>query len=286
MPAGFDVVDEHNAPSERKGNLKSKVRTFCEKNSKVTSNLKGSLSGFRTGKVTAIEKIWRSFQALGDIAFAYIFSNTLIEIQDTLKSPPSEAETMKKACLIGVGVTTLLYMLCGCFGYAVFGDLAAENFLDGFLKPHWLLEIANVAIVIHLICSYQAYCHPLFAFVEKTAAQKYPHSQFINRNFEVPMPGSGTYKLNLFRLVWRTMLVIITTVVAMRLTFFKEAVSLVGALGFFPLTVYFPVEIYMAQKQIPKWSSEWIWLQMLSFVCLIVTIAAVVGSIAGIVLDF
>ncbi|KAJ4700725.1 Amino acid permease [Melia azedarach] len=251
-----------------------------------TGKFRGSLTGFGTGKVTAIEKIWRSFQALGDIAFAYGFSVVLIEIMDTLKSPPSEAKTMKKACLIGLGVTTLLYMLCACFGYAAFGDLAAENFLDGFVKPHWLLEIANAAVVLHLICSYQVYCQPLFALVEKTAAQKYPDNQFITRNFEVPIPESGTYKFNLFRLIWRTMFVIITTVVAMKLTFFKEAISFLGAWGFWPLTVYFPVEIYIAQKQIPTWSSEWIWLQMLSFVCLIVTIAAVVGSIAGIVLDF
>ncbi|KAJ4700724.1 Amino acid permease [Melia azedarach] len=246
--------------------------------------LMGGSTAFRTGGVTTIENTLRSFQALGDIAFAFNFSNILIEIQDTL-SPPSEA-SMKVARLISLVVITLLYMLCGCFGYAAFGDSAPENFLHGFVKPYWLLEIANAAVVLHLICSYQAYCQPLFAFVEKTAAQKYLGSQFISRNFEIPMPGSEPYKLNLFGMVLRTMFVIITIVVAPRLTFLKEAVSFVGAWGFSLLTVYFPFQIYIAQKKITKWSGEWILLQILSCVCLVITIAAVVGSTAGIILDF
>lgn len=31
--------------------------------------------------VTGAEKVWRTFQAIGDIAFAYAFSTVLIEIQ-------------------------------------------------------------------------------------------------------------------------------------------------------------------------------------------------------------
>lgn len=31
--------------------------------------------------VTGAEKVWRTFQSLGDIAFAYAFSTVLIEIQ-------------------------------------------------------------------------------------------------------------------------------------------------------------------------------------------------------------
>jgi hypothetical protein len=43
--------------------------------------LKGSLTGISIGAVTETQKIWRSFQALGDIAFAYSYSMILIEIQ-------------------------------------------------------------------------------------------------------------------------------------------------------------------------------------------------------------
>ena len=44
--------------------------------------MKTSLTGAAVGvDVTASEKIWKTFQSLGDIAFAYSYSNVLIEIQ-------------------------------------------------------------------------------------------------------------------------------------------------------------------------------------------------------------
>ncbi|XP_042515338.1 amino acid permease 3-like [Macadamia integrifolia] len=253
-----------------------------------TGKFMGSLTGISIGAVTETQKIWRSFQALGDIAFAYSYSIILIEIQDTIKSPPSEAKTMKKATFLSVAVTTLFYMLCGCMGYAAFGDAAPGNLLTGFgfYNPYWLLDIANAAIVIHLVGAYQVYCQPLFAFIEKWAVNKWPQSEFITKDIKVPtIPGFKPFNLNLFRLVWRTLFVIATTVVSMLLPFFNDIVGILGAFGFWPLTVYFPIEMYVAQKQIPKWSSRWICLQVLSFACLIISIAAASGSIAGVVLD-
>lgn len=89
----------------------------------------------------------------------------------------------------------------------------------------------------------------------------------------------------LLRLIWRTVFVIITTVISMLLPFFNDVVGLLGALGFWPLTVYFPVEMYIAQKKIPRWSTRWVCLQVFSSGCLVVSIAAAAGSIAGVVLD-
>ncbi|KAJ0110323.1 hypothetical protein Patl1_00382 [Pistacia atlantica] len=196
-----------------------------------TGTFMGSLTGIRIGTVTETQKIWRSFQALGSIAFAYSYSIILTEIQDTIKYPPSEGETMKKASLVSVGVTTLFYMLCACSGYAAFGDLSPGNLLTGFgfYNPYWLLDIANAAIVIHLVGGYQVYCQPLFAFIEKQATARFPDR-------------------------------------------------------FWPLTVYFPVEMYIADQRIRKWSTKWLCLQILSFSCLVITIAAAAGSIAGIIL--
>ncbi|KAJ8762969.1 hypothetical protein K2173_023098 [Erythroxylum novogranatense] len=257
--------------------------------SQVVENgkIKGSLTGISIGTVSQTQKIWRSFQALGDIAFAYSYSIILIEIQDTVKAPPSEAKTMKKATLISVAVTTIFYMLCGCFGYAAFGDMSPGNLLTGFgfYNPYWLLDIANAAIVIHLVGAYQVYCQPLFAFVEKEALRRFPDSDFITKDIKIPIPGFRPYNLNLFRMIWRTIFVIITTVVSMLLPFFNDIVGLLGALGFWPLTVYFPVEMYISQKQIPRWSTRWLCLQILSFACLIITIAAAAGSIAGVIGD-
>lgn len=89
----------------------------------------------------------------------------------------------------------------------------------------------------------------------------------------------------LLRLIWRTVFVIITTLISMLLPFFNDVVGLLGALGFWPLTVYFPVEMYIEQKKIPRWSTQWVCLQVFSSACLVVSIAAAAGSIAGVVLD-
>ncbi|KAK1299831.1 Amino acid permease 3 [Acorus calamus] len=250
----------------------------------ANGGIKGSLTGISIGSVTQTQKIWRSLQAFGDIAFAYSYSIILIEIQDTVKSPPSEAKTMKKATLLSVFVTTAFYMMCGCMGYAAFGDEAPGNLLTGFgfYNPYWLLDIANAAIVIHLIGAYQVYCQPLFAFVEKWANKAYPNSDFIGKEFKI---GKGKLSINLFRLTWRSAFVVATTVISMLLPFFNDVVGLLGALGFWPLTVYFPVEMYIAQKKVPRWSTKWVCLQMLSLACLVISVAAAAGSVAGVLTD-
>ena len=57
---------------------------------------------------------------------------------------------MQKATRLSVATTTIFYMLCGCMGYAAFGDAAPDNLLTGFgfYEPFWLLDVANVAIVV------------------------------------------------------------------------------------------------------------------------------------------
>lgn len=64
---------------------------------------------------------------------------------------------MKKATLIGISISTIFYMLCGILGYVAFGNNAPGNFLTGFgfYEPFWLIDIANLCIVIHLIGAYQ-----------------------------------------------------------------------------------------------------------------------------------
>ncbi|KAK1371160.1 Amino acid permease 3 [Heracleum sosnowskyi] len=212
-----------------------------------TGQFRGSLTGISIGVVSETEKIWRSLQALGEIAFAYSYSLILIEIQDTVKSPPSESKTMKKATLLSVSVTTVFYMLIGCFGYAAFGDLAPRNLLTGFgfYSPFWLLDIANIAIVVHLVGAYQVTCQPLFAFVEKHAARIFPASNFINKEYNInALPAIfKAYKLNLFRLVWRTIFVVFTTIIPTLMPSFDNVSGILGAFGFWPLTVYFPVEM-------------------------------------------
>ncbi|KAK3438962.1 hypothetical protein EUGRSUZ_C03879 [Eucalyptus grandis] len=252
-----------------------------------TGKIKGSLTGINIGALTSTQKIWRNFQALGDIVFAFSYFLIFFEVQDTIRSSPSESKTMKKASLISIAATTVFYMIRGCMGYAAFGDMAPKNLLTGFgfYNPYWMVDIANAATVIHLVCAYQFNCQPLFAYVEKTLVEKFPNSQFITREIELPIPGCSPYKLKLFQLVWRTVFVIGTTFISRLLPFFNDIVGLLGALGFWPLTVFFPIEMYIKQKKIPKWGTKWVCLQIVSVACLIITIAAAAGSVANVFLD-
>lgn len=247
-----------------------------------------TLTGVEVGvDVSGAEKVWRTFQAVGDIAFAFAFSTVLIEIQDTLKSSPPENKAMKRATSVGITTTTLFYVLCGVLGYAAFGNDAPGNFLTGFgfYEPFWLIDFANVCIAIHLIGAYQVFCQPIFGFIEHKCSRQWPESKFITGEHGIHIPFWGMYYINSFRVVWRTAYVIVTAVIAMIFPFFNDFLGLLGAASFWPLTVYFPIEMHIAQKKFPKYSRSWIWLKVLSWACLVVSLFAAAGSIQGLAKD-
>lgn len=248
-----------------------------------------TLTGVTVGvDVSGREKILRTVQAIGDIAFAYAYSTILIEIEDTLRSNPPENKEMKKATLVGIVTTSLFYILCGCIGYAAFGNDAPGNFLTGFgfYEPFWLIDFANVCIAIHLIGAYQVFSQPVYGFVETWCSKKWTESKFITREHIINLPLiNKEYSLNYFRLVWRTGYVIVTAVIAMIFPFFNDFLGLLGAASFWPLTVYFPVEMYIAKTKLPKFSFTWIWLKILSWACLVISISAAVGSLQGLAHD-
>ncbi|KAK3425672.1 hypothetical protein EUGRSUZ_F02185 [Eucalyptus grandis] len=245
-----------------------------------------TLTGTTVGvDVSGSEKVWRVFQAVGNIAFAYAYSTVLVEIQDTLKSSPPENKVMKRASLIGISTTTMFYALCGCIGYAAFGNDAPGNFLTGFgfYEPFWLIDFANVCIAVHLIGAYQVFSQPIFGFVESWCSKRWPNNTLIMREIPVDVPWYGIYHINLFRLIWRTVYVIVTAVIAMILPFFNDFLGLIGAASFWPLTVYFPVEMYIARTNMRKFSFTWAWLKILSWACLVVSLVAAAGSVQGLI---
>ncbi|KAI5074798.1 hypothetical protein GOP47_0010759 [Adiantum capillus-veneris] len=247
----------------------------------------GTLTGVSLEVISKEKKTWSVFQALGNIAFAYSFTVILIEIQDTLKSPPAENKTMKRASLIGIVVTTLFYMSVGCFGYAAFGDTAPGNMLTGFgfYNPYWLVDFANACIVVHLVGAYQVFTQPVFAFSENWMMSRWSKHAFVTYEQKVPMPFQRPFKLSVFKVIWRTLFVITTTVVSMLIPFFNDVLGLLGATAFWPLTVYFPITMHISQNQLKRWSSKWIALQCLSCICLLISLSAGIGSMAGIIID-
>lgn len=96
-----------------------------------------------------------------------------IKLQDTLRSGPPENKVMKKASVTAISISTLFYMLCGLAGYAAFGNNAPGNLLAGFgfFEPFWLIDIANLCVIIHLVGAYQVnyyICGVCVCFVLRT----------------------------------------------------------------------------------------------------------------------
>ncbi|KAL5713031.1 hypothetical protein ACHQM5_015147 [Ranunculus cassubicifolius] len=253
--------------------------------SKVIENgrIKGSLGGVPT--ITRAEKVWKVSQALGDIAFSYPYSLVLIEIQDTLKSQPPENHIMKKASKAAVFLTTFFYLCVGCFGYAAFGSQAPGNLLTGFgfYEPYWLVDFANACIVLHLLGGYQVFSQPVFAFVEGWLEDKYPNSRFVNKSYKIPLPFIRGFSLNPLKLCFRTVYVASTTGLGLLFPYFNLVLGVLGALNFWPLAIYFPVEMYFVQRKIASWTRKWIILQIFSVVCLMISLLALVGSVHGLV---
>ncbi|KAJ4822788.1 hypothetical protein Tsubulata_020519 [Turnera subulata] len=234
--------------------------------------------------LTAVDKMWMMFTAIGDMAFACAYSLVLIEIQDTLKSSPPENKVMRKANRIAVLTSTGFYLMCGCFGYAAFGNHAPGNLLTGFgfYEPFWLVDLANICIVVHLVGAYQVLTQPVYSAFESWASIRWPNSKFVNAEYPLGIGNTQfRYRINFLRLAWRTTFVVIVTLIAMTFPFFNQILALLGALGYWPMVVYFPVAMYIAQHKISRYSLRWCVLQLLNLVCLLVTIAAASGAIQG-----
>ncbi|XP_020238637.1 probable amino acid permease 7 [Cajanus cajan] len=245
--------------------------------------IKGRLTGVPTSNI--VDKFWLVFQAVGDIAFAYPYTVILLEIQDTLESPPPENKTMKKASLIALLITTFFYLCCGCFGYAAFGNQTPGNLLTGFgfYEPYWLVDFANACIVLHLVGGYQVYCQPIYGAVDRWCSKKYSNIGFVNNFYQLKLPCLPAFQINMFRICFRTAYVVSTTGVAILFPYFNQLLGVLGALGFWPLVIYFPIEMYFVQRKIEAWSRKWIVLRTLSFICFIVSVLALIASFEGII---
>lgn len=230
-----------------------------------------------------------------------------------MKSPPPENVTMRRASTISVIVTTFFYLCCGCAGYAAFGSDTPGNLLTGFAtyKLYWLVDFANACIVIHLVGAYQVhhyhiyfrvnhqilhfpllvlmcyhmqvYSQPLYANVENWLRFKFPDSGFVNYSYNLKLPLLPDFQLNPLRLCFRTLYVGSTIVIAMLFPYFNQILGVLAGIIFYPLTIYFPVEMYLSQGNIEAWTTKWILLRTFSIVGFVVGLFTLIGSIQGIV---
>jgi amino acid permease len=104
------------------------------------------------------------FSALGDVAFAYAGHNVVLEIQATIPSTPEKPSKgpMWKGVVVAYIVVAICYFPVAFIGYWVFGNKVEDNILISLEKPGWLIAMANMFVVVHVIGSYQvrfsSYC--------------------------------------------------------------------------------------------------------------------------------
>lgn len=123
----------------------------------------------------------------------------------------------------------------------------------------------------------------MFANVERWFINKYPEHRFVEEDHTIKLPLLPAFKVNILRLCFRTAYVISTTVIAVIFPYFNQILGFLGAIQFWPLTIFFPVEMYMKQREIERWTMKWIVLRLFGLVTLLMTLFAFVGSIEGLV---
>lgn len=128
----------------------------------------GNREGTAHGAYTSpADKAFGTLNALGTLALTMTISAVLPEIQDTLRQPPKASKSMKTACHIAIALTFVLYMLISIGGYAALGEETPSFILTGFPNaPKWLMIIANLLVLLHLIFAYQVFAQPCFDSIE------------------------------------------------------------------------------------------------------------------------
>lgn len=132
------------------------------------------------------------------------------------------------------------------------------------------------------------YGQPIYAKYEGWLAKKWPESVFFHHVYtlQLPLLKGQALQFTPCKLVFRTVFVVVTTVISLMLPFFNAILGLLGAVAFWPLTVYYPVTVYMAQAKIKRGEWTWVILQCLSMAALVVSLLAAIGSVADIAQRF
>ena len=108
-------------------------------------------------KTSSADHMFRVFNALGQISFAFAGHAVALEIQATIPSTPQKPSKgpMWKGVIGAYFVNAICYFPVALIGYWAFGQDVDDNVLVGLRKPEWLIASANLMVVVHVIGSYQ-----------------------------------------------------------------------------------------------------------------------------------
>ncbi|KAH0469664.1 hypothetical protein IEQ34_001222 [Dendrobium chrysotoxum] len=233
---------------------------------------KGKQEGVEYGyrAPTAAGTVLGFFGALGDVAFAYAGHNVVLEIQATIPSTPEKPS--KKPMWRGVVVAYIIVALCyfpvALVGYWAFGNAVEDNVLISLEKPRWLIAMANMMVVVHVIGSYQIYAMPVFDMLETLLVKK----------LHFP-PGFA------LRLIARSTYVAITMFLGMTFPFFSGLLGFFGGFAFAPTTYFLPCVMWLCIYKPRKFSLSWITNWICIILGLLLMILAPIGGLRQIIID-
>jgi amino acid permease len=106
---------------------------------------------------TTTGKVFGFLGGLGDMAFSYSGHNVVLEIQATIPSTPDRPskKPMWRGVVVAYIIIAACYMPVAMIGYWAFGKDVDDNILITLNKPKWLIAMANMMVVLHVIGSYQ-----------------------------------------------------------------------------------------------------------------------------------
>ncbi|KAJ1267091.1 hypothetical protein BS78_07G029500 [Paspalum vaginatum] len=211
---------------------------------------------------TAPGKVFGFFGALGTVAFAYAGHNVVLEIQATIPSTPDtpSKKPMWKGVVVAYAIVAACYFPASLVGYWAFGNQVDENILVTLEKPKWLIAMANMMVVVHLVGSYQVYAMPVFDMIETVLVRKFGFR-----------PGLT------LRLVARSVYVAFTMFVAITFPFFSALLSFFGGFAFAPTTYFLPCIMWLTIYKPKPFSMSW----FTNWICIVLGVLLMVLSPVG-----
>ncbi|KAL0331888.1 UNVERIFIED_CONTAM: Lysine histidine transporter 1 [Sesamum calycinum] len=219
---------------------------------------------------TTAGTVFNFFSALGDVAFAYAGHNVVLEIQATIPSTPEKPSKipMWRGVVVAYIVVALCYFPVAFIGYWMFGNSVEDNILMTLNKPVWLIAMANLFVVIHVIGSYQIYAMPVFDMIETVLVKK--------------IKFKPTWYL---RFISRNIYVAFTMFVGMTFPFFGGLLGFFGGFAFAPTTYFLPCIMWLAIYKPRRFSLSW----FTNWICIVLgvllMIIAPIGGLRQIILQ-
>ncbi|KAK4772740.1 hypothetical protein SAY86_014515 [Trapa natans] len=206
--------------------------------------------------------VFNFFSALGDVAFAYAGHNVVLEIQATIPSTPEKPSKgpMWRGVVVAYIIVAICYFPVALIGYWMFGNSVQDNILISLEKPAWLIAMANLFVVVHVIGSYQIFAMPVFDMLETLLVKKL--------NFK----PSRT-----LRFITRNIYVAFTMFLGITFPFFGGLLSFFGGFAFAPTTYFLPCIMWLVVYKPRRFSLSW----FTNWICIIIGLLLMVLSPIG-----